>query len=220
MQLSSSLTVSRFTRWLACLTGLLVSVLPLSAGAQPVREVYKVNAQYRGAVTKGFDNLGEIVVTYRPGDGTAFGIDMQAELRDPKKKKKRSQFEVSLRYRLDGAAVSSVEGKNQFNEQASKHREKILQNAPFIYLIRYRPVPTGGRSQVTYTVEGKPYRVQYAATRKNVEATVFEGKRWLGKFFIRRGDGGQPPNDFEKFRISTKNDTVISLVLDKRAAID
>jgi hypothetical protein len=194
-------------------------MLPRPASAQPVREVYSVNAQYRGAVKKGFDNLGEIVVTYRPAGANAFGIEMQADLRAPKKKK-RSRFEVSLRYQLDGTTIRSVEEKNQFNEQAAKHREKILQNSPFIYLLRYLPIPDGNRGQITYTVDGHPFRVQYASTRKNVEATVFEGKRWIGKFFINRGSTGQPPNDFEKFRISTSNDTVISLVVDSRSTLN
>ncbi len=185
----------------------------------PVRETYEVNAQYRGVIKKGFDRLGKLVVSHRPGEDGVFGIDLAAELKMPKKGK-AARFEAAIQYRLEGQNIVPLTDESQFSEKAKKHREKILANSPFIYLLRHASFPAAVPATVSYVVEGKTLSVRYARSERHMEATVFDGERWIGKFFIEPGDSRQGPHDYDKFRISTKKGVVISFVCAGRQRID
>lgn len=184
------------------------------ASAEPQRELYRVNAQYRGAVTKGFDGLGTVAVVFRPNGDDTFGIDLEADLKHPEKKTV-SHFQARLAYRVDGTVLEPLSEKLDFSQEAQKHREKILQNAPFIYLMRYAAFPQLAKPEVDWKVAGHPFRVRYARAGKRMEATVFDGGRWIGKFFIEADPEHAPPHDYWKFRVNGKNDTVISFVADR-----
>ncbi|MBI3890710.1 MAG: hypothetical protein HY303_04185 [Candidatus Wallbacteria bacterium] len=185
--------------------------------ADAVREVYRVNAQYRGAVTKGVDGLGEVVVVFKPNGGDVFGIDLEADLQHPKKKT-HQHFKVVLAYRMTGNQLSPVTEKLDFSKEAEKHREKILENAPFIYLMRYVAFPEMSRPDVSYEVAGHSFRVHYARAGKRMEATVYDGGRWIGKFFLEAQSSDRPPYDYWKFRVNGRNDTVISFVSDRKGS--
>src|SRR5688500_12510199 len=99
----------------------LVVATGAAVAASGVVETYTVNAQYRGGVKKGVQDLGTGKVSYEPMGSSAFRVRVKGEVRHPEEDKAYS-FNISERYQLSGNTVSATAvEKKQLNEHAKPH---------------------------------------------------------------------------------------------------
>jgi hypothetical protein len=204
-----------FGRWVA------IVLLGLLAGqARGFVEDYRVNAQYRGSLKKGFQDLGTGKVSYQSLGSTAFRVHAAATVRHPKQSKQYT-FDVDESFDVSGNVIHSTAlVRDDMNENARPHERRIREVLPFAYLVRYLPPPseTGDPSR-HFTYEGQSYTLRYRHTEKNIEAELFRGEVFLGKFFLL-ADAGWRPAAMEKFRIALPEEDLVAsfIVTDPNAA--
>ncbi|MBI4872674.1 MAG: hypothetical protein HY814_14035 [Candidatus Riflebacteria bacterium] len=175
------------------------------------RDVYRVNAQFRGAVKKSFTDLGELVVSCsqdRDGDSV---VTFQGDVRDPDDSRVVYRFDATVRFARTGSSILAA-AADDFSEDAQEYRDRILEIAPFVRILQDEPaVLTPQPMERAYRVNGKEYSVHWAAGERSLEATLYGGLRTLGKFFFVPGTG-RSPHRFEKFRVNTDQQAVLSFV--------
>lgn len=189
---------------------------PSAPSAEPLRESFTVNGQYRGGIArKGYQDIGEGWVEYRPLSTRKFGLGVHARIRHPEDRGKVYEFTLDMEYAVDGTDVYEIRSNNTFNDLAREYESSITKTLPFVYLMKYVKVPpTTARREIEYTVGRHPFVVRYVDTDKHHEATLYEAGRMVGKFFILKTFSG-PPNDYEKLRVSMTDGTVISFIVRK-----
>jgi hypothetical protein len=64
--------------------------------------------------------------------------------------------------------------------------------------------------QESFVTPRGTFTLRFVETDRNIEATLNEGGRMVGKFFLARTD--RIPRPLEKFRITTRTGTVLSFV--------
>ena len=204
----------------AILTGFaLCLAAPLAA--QGLVESYTVNAQYRGGVKKGFQDLGSGKVAYEPLGGAAFRVRAKGEVRHPEEDKDYA-FKIYERFEVQGNAVrtTAVE-KKELNEHARAHEGKITEVLPFAYLVRQLPVPAGdGDASRTFNYQGQQYTLRYRMVESKREVDLYRGETFLGKFFLESDPAPGRMAKLEKFRIALpEEDLVVSFVVNSSYAM-
>lgn len=180
---------------IACALGAAVSV-----HAAGFVETYAVNAQYRGAVKKGYQEIGEGKVAYDALEGTGFRVRALGQVRHPDDGRVYA-FKAYESFELSGSTITStgVE-RRELNEHARPHEEKITEVMPFAYLVRVLRPPRGdGDPTRTFTFRQKLYTLRWRRTERNVEVDLLRDDTLVGKFFLLPGTGPVAP--LEKFRI-------------------
>lgn len=189
-------------RWMA-LPALLACVA-FAAGAAHALEVvetYAVNAQYRGAVKKGFRDLGAGSVRYVALDPATFRVEVNAVVRHPEERRE-FRFRIHETFRLEGRRLSGVRlERAELNAAARPHEDEVRELLPFAYLVRKLEAPahTGGERSRTIRFRGHPYTIRYRTTERNEEAELYRGNTLRGKFFMEKGR--RTFAALEKFRI-------------------
>lgn len=163
-------------------------------------ETYFVNAQYRGAVKKGFQDLGDGQVAYQALDAGGFRVQARGRVRNPDDGRVYA-FRISETYELAGATIRSVAiERRELNEHAKPHEDKITEVLPFAYLVRVLAPPSGdGDPSRAFRFRGREYVLRYRQTERHIEAELYRGDATVGKFFLLRGGGAVMGLD--KFRI-------------------
>lgn len=213
---------SRAALWLAVflLAPALLAAAPRNRPSGPAakpsplllaQERYRVNAQVRAAVRKSTGELGEIEVRYLQLPGARLSVRLAGDVRDPEDGNDVYRFEASVDFSRRGRALTT-RSTSRFSEEAEEYREQLLELVPFLFVLKYEPWPApSGEGEAPFTMDGKAYRVRWVRVEKGVEATLYEGLRTVGKFFLRDGPL-DAIHQFDKFRVNTVRRTVLSFV--------
>ena len=175
------------------------------------QESYRVNAQFRSTVRKSFGELGEVAVRYLQLPGARLSVRLAGDVRDPEDEKTVYRFEASVDFARQGR-VLTTRSSSRFSEDAEEYREQLLEMAPFLFVLKYEPWPSAsGEGELPFTMDGKAFRVRWVRVGSGVEATLYQGLRTVGKFFLRSGPF-DAVHQFDKFRVNTVRSTVLSFV--------
>ncbi len=180
-------------------------------GGYHVQEQYLVNAQFRGGVTKSFDNLGGVDVDYRELPDRSYVVALAGTIHDPEEEGRSYRFKAAIEFDWLGSTISA-RARSEFSADAEEYRDRILEVAPFVHIVKHSafPPPDGPR-ELSYRMNGRPYSLRYSGGERHVEVTLYEDLRTLAKFFVVPGSSAGP-HEFEKYRINTVNQTVLSFV--------
>lgn len=183
-------------------------------------ESYRVNAQYRGTVKKGFQDVGSGKVSYESLGDSAFRVRAMGSVKHPKEPKEYS-FNIHQRFEVSGNVVRllAVE-KKELNRNAAPHERRICEIFPFAYLVRYLPPPlSGGDPSLRFVYGRTPYTLRYRRTERHIEAELYRGDDFLGKFFLLPDEGWRPAA-LEKFRVALpEEDMVVSFIVEDRRMV-
>lgn len=199
-------------------TSVIIAVIAAAAAgslqADGFVETYSVNAQYRGTVKKGFQDLGSGKVAYEFLGGNGFRVRALGRVDHPKEPKEYA-FNIHQRFGVSGNVirVTQVE-KKDFNRNAQPHERRICEIIPFAYLVRYlSPPDPAGDPSLRFVFDGTGYTLRYRRTERHFEAELYRGEVFLGKFFLLP-DAGWRPARLEKFRIALpEEDMVVSFIV-------
>src|SRR4051794_13797251 len=103
--------------------GLMALLLVSSAAvaATNVVETYEVNAQYRGAIKKGFRSIGNGKAAFQQLSANTFRVKAKADANHPDHKRHLA-LELWQTFRVDGNSVSLVSTeKKWFNKDAAPY---------------------------------------------------------------------------------------------------
>ena len=143
------------------------------------------------------------------GNG-AFWVEMHANVNHPSKKGQKIEFNTHREFSLNGTSVTlnPAATKEQFNDNAGKYQEQILNTLSLAYLIQFKSPtsPNGPWTPTSYTVGDRIYTLTYAKVGGRLEVTLHDnqGPKPIGKFFL----GEQPSNGsypLQSFRIWTRD---------------
>lgn len=190
--------------------------LAVSAGvfAGGFVESYHVNAQYRGTVKKGFQDLGSGKVSYESLGRGSFRVRAMGNVTHPREPKEYA-FNIHQRFDVSGNTIRlTATEKKELNRNAAPHERRICEVIPFSYLVRYISPPSGdGDPSHRFTLGQLEYTLRYRRTERHIEAELYRGDVFLGKFFLR-ADAGWRPAELEKFRIALpEEDMVVSFIV-------
>ena len=188
-----------------------------SAGAAPivappgsVVEQYRLNAQYRGTVKKGFNDIGRGHAVFMPQAGGSFTVKLQGSVEDPENKDVY-QFLLDMEFNSAGTQIREVKNRSRYSRNASDYRDRVEKVIPFIYLVKFLAPPRQGEEPSRiYRFRGQDFTLRYMHADRNIEATLYEGDTLVGKFFLTHG--GITPLAIEKFRVPTEGNVVMSFV--------
>ena len=167
---------------------------------------FTVNAQYRGVVKKAFTSIGSGQLSDSGQAGGTFRIQGQAEVDHPKEDREY-RMKIDMTFRQDGNSIREVANRSTANpgsEEALRTTMKIL---PFVHIAKWADPEQG---EGTYVTPRGRFSMRFARAERNLEASLYEGDRMVGKFFMSP-DGGVP-RKMEKFRIATRTGTMLSFV--------
>lgn len=181
----------------------------LAPGA--VVEQYKVNAQYRGGVKKGFSDIGKGTAVFTPQDGSRFSVKLDGSVENPESKEQYSFWlDMDFQYTASGQ-IKVLRNGSRYSSRAIEYRERIEKVVPFVYLVKFQPLPApDGEPSRGFRFAGTEYVLRYVPTERHVEASLYEGDSLVGKFFLLRSD--RMPLVFEKFRVPTEGNVVLSFI--------
>ena len=185
--------------------GLFLLVLLLCSvscfGAPGSWEFFKINAQYRGSVKKGFSELGCAIGYFVDLGNMHRQVIFHACVRHPERKGEYYAFRVNLVYRIQGGAiVLAKEEYSTFQGLDPEHQEQIKDLILLLGEIRV------GRSDLRGI---NALQINRTALKCN-SAIKSGGRRWEfmvdragrpaveGKFFLNLAQAGW---DLDKFRI-------------------
>lgn len=196
----------------------LLTALAAASGA-PARadgfiENYNVNAQYRGAVKKGFQDVGAGKVSYESLGGSSFRVRAMGRVTHPREPKEYS-FNIHQRFDINRNAVRvTATERKELNRNAAPHERRICEIFPFAYLVRYLSPPlSGGDPALHFTLGGLDYALRYRRTERHIEAELYRGDVFIGKFFLLP-DAGWRPARLEKFRVALpEEEMVVSFIV-------
>lgn len=178
-------------------------------------ESYRVNAQYRGTVKKGFQDVGTGKVSYDSLGAAAFRVRAMGTVKHPNEPKTYS-FNIHQRFEVAGNNIRLVAvEKKELNRNAAPHERRICEVFPFAYLVRYLTPPlSGGDPALRFLYAGTPYTLRYRRGERHIEAELYRNDDFLGKFFLLAETGWRPAS-LEKFRIALpEEDMVVSFIVE------
>lgn len=194
---------------------------PAAATAAPAAtgdsstENFQIGIEYRGAIKKTDDNIGNAVMRCRTTGQDAFEVVLNGHAVVPGKKKKNEpiDFEITRQFKMEGNVAKNVGGTEKFSNAAEKYKTKILNMLALAYLIKFRSPIYGTDAQpaaVTWEVDARRYQCDYVRLGKpgawrETQVTLIEtteNNRLHGKFFL--APSAAAPSPFKKFRIQTK----------------
>jgi len=176
-----------------------------------LEERYHLNAQYRGGVKKGFPDIGQGSAVFTPQGASRFSIKLNGSVEHPENREVY-KFWLDMDLQLNGDSLRIVQNRNRYNERAEEYREQVERAIPFVYLVKYTPMPGPGQDPArVYRFKGTEFTLRYVPTERHVEATLYDGDTLVGKFFLLR-DQHRIPLVFEKFRVPTVDNVVLSFI--------
>lgn len=189
--------------------GVVPAPQPMTPGS--VVEQYRVNAQYRGGVKKGFSDIGRGTAVFTPQGGARFSVKLDGTVENPEDKEQYS-FWLDMDFQSTAAGqIKILRNGSRYSTRAIEYRERIEKVVPFVYLVKFLPIPgTDAEPTRGFRFAGTEYVLRYVPTERHVEASLYEGDSLVGKFFLLRGD--RLPLVFEKFRVPTEGNVVLSFV--------
>lgn len=180
------------------------------APAGAVVEQYRLNAQYRGTVKKGFSDIGRGYGMYHPGASGTFSVKLDGSVEDPESKE-LYKFYLEMDFQAQNGQIRDVKNKNKYSANAQDYHDRVEIVVPFIHLVKFTPPPRQSEEPTRiYRYRGKEYRLRYMTAERNIEATLNEGDTMIGKFFLSRDPS--TPLGIEKFRVPTEGNVVLSFV--------
>lgn len=180
------------------------------APAGSLVEHYKLNAQYRGTVKKGFSDIGRGYAVFTPQSGGSFQVKLEGSVVDPERKD-LYQFFLHMEFNAAGAQIRELANRCRYSANAADYRDRVEKVIPFIHLVKYTAPPRSGEEPArNYRFRGSDYTVRYMNAERNIEATLYEGDLLVGKFFLTHG--ATLPLAIEKFRVPTEGNVVMSFV--------
>ena len=212
---------------------LLVSNVPVRAQAQDVRdrrqlssraaetnqiaappgstvEQYRLNAQYRGTVKKGFSDIGKGYAVFSPGTAGQFAVKLEGSVEDPENHDVYNFF-LDMSFQTSNGQIRDGRNKNHYSSNAQDYHDRVEKVVPFIHLVKFTPPPRPDQEPTrVYRYRGSEYRLRYMTAEHNIEATLYEGDTLVGKFFLSREP--TTPLAIEKFRVPTEGNVVLSFV--------
>jgi hypothetical protein len=172
-------------------------------------ERYVVDAQYRSGVSKTFPDLGGGSISVAPVDATMFDVQVDGSIRHPEDRRV-FRFRIDRRYRLEGRFVRIVRTSlKELNPDARPHEAELTRILPFAFLVRHLPAPDHqGDRTTTLHYAGSTYDLRYRETERQLEATLYDSNRPVGKFFLAPGE--KPDRRrlarLERFRLAVFDD--------------
>lgn len=180
------------------------------APAGAIVEQYRLNAQYRGTVKKGFNDIGRGYGSYLPGASGQFSVKLDGSVEDPESKD-IYKFYLEMTFQAQNGQIRDLGNKNKYSSNAQDYHDRVEKVVPFIHLVKFTPPPRPGEEPTRiYRYRGKEYHLRYMTAERNIEATLNEGDTMIGKFFLSRDPA--TPLGIEKFRVPTEGNVVLSFV--------
>lgn len=196
---------------LAVILGVVYGAFPAMAQEGKL-ECFEINAQYRGSVKKGFEELGCALGYFMTMPDGQQQVILHACVKHPEKKKSFYAFRVNLVFSTKGGAVSTVsEVYSWFDGFEPEQQAQIKDMVELLGMVRDGSI--GGFLTAPFKINQTELTVQAAgkAAGKNFEYNITRpGKNPLeGKFFIEKDKAGNLV--LEKFRFK-RGKIVISFV--------
>lgn len=180
--------------------------------------LFTINAQYRGGVTKSFEDLGEGHMAYIPMGNSRFRLDGEFSIRHPKEKDKIFQVYIDMTFEQVGDRIDVIEDLNDYNNEARGLKRRIERAVPFIYLLKFFPLDqtAGKKLQVRYRSQN--YHIEYGKPSRYIEASVYEHRELVTKAFFHRDPSKKTiGNKFHKFRVpSPTKGVMLSFVMKEK----
>lgn len=189
-------------------TMIVAACLVVGGAAYADTQSFTVNAQYRGVVKKAFRDIGTGTLTDTGAAQGEVRLSGHARVDHPKEEGRVYDMTIDMNLRIRGNQIQELSNRSRCNpgsEEALATTQKI---APFVHIAKW--ARSDGSTGQTFTTPRGTFNVRFAQTDRNLEVTLSEGERMVGKFFMDPGDN--LPRKLEKFRITTKGGTVISFV--------
>jgi hypothetical protein len=186
-----------------------LSLVLATGAARAEMDRFSINAQYRGAVKKGFADIGSAGLQYRATPGGEFGVRGTGKVTHPKDSAKTYQFNVDMKFRVDGETVQYVGSNNSCNPGSEGIQAKMEKILPFVYLAK--TLPARAAAERSFRTPHGAYQMKWVTTASRIEVTLLSGRDMVSKFFLAR-EAGDGPHTIEKFRVPTKDNVVLSFV--------
>lgn len=207
------------------LSGLVLFALwcaPVAVFAADSWESYEINAQYRGGVKQGFQDLGCAIAWFNELPDGERQIMMHASVKHPQKKGEFYSFRLNLSYVIKNNILEPrKEAYSWFEGFEPEHQSQVRDMVLFFAMVHEGLVPptADGRLMVgRTTLTCKPFAL---TTGKKQELDVMRpGNPVLeGKFFLNPGSAGKVWA-VEKFRFKREKISVsfVTAPLDKTQA--
>ncbi|MBF0500174.1 MAG: hypothetical protein HQM09_08575 [Candidatus Riflebacteria bacterium] len=184
------------------LTVLLAGPFAPVLSASDVWEAYEINAQYRGGVKQGFQELGCAVAWYNDLSPTEHQIMLHACVKHPKEKNQYYSFRLNMAYTVNKAGcIITRQSEAWFEKFEPDHQEQIKDMVMLMAMTHEGLLPASGNGIIRVGQTDLKINPASLTPGKKQELEVFRpGKTPLeGKFFLKPGTGGKP-FAFEKFR--------------------
>ncbi|HNV70921.1 MAG TPA: hypothetical protein PKO06_14560 [Candidatus Ozemobacteraceae bacterium] len=190
-------------RIVCCLLLLVALALPTDLFAQNQGWIaYEINAQYRGTVKKGFENLGGGMAQYIDLGGGKRQVVMRGCAAHPEKKNTFYSYRLNMGYAIEGSAVKTFSEGDATFQNFDVDEQRNLKNM----IILVSMVQTGEVLPLLkgpFTINGSTIEItgQLAKKGKNSELTLtHKGKPEMeGKFFLDEVAPGK--YSISKFRL-------------------
>lgn len=180
------------------LTGLFTETL----SAADTWEAYEINAQYRGGVKQGFQELGCAVAWFNDLTPTEHQIMLHACVKHPKERGSYYSFRLNMAYTIGkNGCTPTRESYAWFEKFEPDHQQQIKDMVLLMAMVHEGLLPSTTDGQVSVGQTALKVTPASLVKGKKQELEVFRpGKTPLeGKFFLIPGTSGKPFT-FEKFR--------------------
>ena len=183
---------------------LFVSSLCLSqeSAAQGEWQFYRINAQYRGTVKKGFKSLGCAVAWFKDIDPEKLQAIIHVCALHPEKKNETYSFRLNLLLKR-GAGQIAVEREIYSDFKGISGTERQSQIRQLCCLWAYiREYSKSGILNEKFVSDGAPVSLKVTKVRAGEEITCgwTEKKNFSGKFFLEKKNGSQFAIDKLRFK--------------------
>src|SRR5262245_35261834 len=107
---------------------------------------FQIDAQYRGAVKKNFNSIGQTGIRIVPGTDGAFKMVGGGKVTHPKERAQVYEFALDMEFKLAGDRIEYRANNNTCNELAKGLKGRIEKLLPFVYVVGTLPSQGGMRS--------------------------------------------------------------------------
>ncbi|MBI4865460.1 MAG: hypothetical protein HY816_00770 [Candidatus Wallbacteria bacterium] len=186
--------------------------------AGEIHETYNINAQYRGTVKKAFMDIGHCDVVFATKPSGEFTVKVSGSVTDPENESRRYELQIDADYRAQGNRIDLLTDRSKFNQEAERHRERVLKDIPFIYIAKFTPYPAVAKDNA-WLLNSQEFNIRHARTDEGggeMQVTITERGGMIGKIFLETGEA--VPHTIKKFRVVGTNDVVLSFVSPKYSA--
>ncbi|MBI3893735.1 MAG: hypothetical protein HY303_19625 [Candidatus Wallbacteria bacterium] len=186
--------------------------------AGEIHEDYNINAQYRGTVKKAFMDIGHCAVTFTTKPSGEFNVKVSGSVTDPENESHKYELQIDADYRQQGNRIDLLADRSKFNQEAERHRARVLKDIPFIYIAKFTPYPAVNKDTV-WVLDSNEFNIKHTRTDEGggeLQVTITEHGGMIGKIFLETGEA--VPHNIKKFRVVGTNDVVLSFVAPRYSA--